>query len=164
MVFILTKVFFALLDTKYCDFYFPIYVGTWKNTDLMASGNFHYSDIFNQTSGNIIISSSLCFRFDGVTSMLYHSRGMGHGFSGDYNEYFSLNTDTDALVYLMLANDMLHTLYPDVITIAEVNLVLSMQFLFSKRNQFVIIPTFKFKGCLWYACSLSPCTRRWRRF
>lgn len=59
-------------------------------------------------------------RFDGVTSMLYHSRGMGHGFSGDYNEYFGLNTDTDALVYLMLANDMLHTLYPEVITIAEV--------------------------------------------
>lgn len=52
--------------------------------------------------------------------MLYHSRGMGHGFSGDYNEYFGLNTDTDALVYLMLANDMLHTLYPEVITIAEV--------------------------------------------
>ncbi|CAL8082225.1 unnamed protein product [Orchesella dallaii] len=59
------------------------------------------------------------FRFDGVTSMLYQSRGMGHGFSGDYNEYFGMNTDTDALVYLMLANDMLHTLYPEVITIAE---------------------------------------------
>lgn len=46
----------------------------------------------------------------------------GHGFSGDYGEYFGLNTDTDSLVYLMLSNQMLRSLYPDfVITIAEVN-------------------------------------------
>ena len=44
------------------------------------------------------------FRFDGVTSIVYHSRGLGQGFSGDYHEYFGLNTDTDAVVYLMLAN------------------------------------------------------------
>jgi len=36
--------------------------------------------------------------------MLYHSRGIGQGFSGDYNEYFGLNTDTEALCYLALAN------------------------------------------------------------
>ncbi|XP_001361183.3 1,4-alpha-glucan-branching enzyme [Drosophila persimilis] len=59
------------------------------------------------------------YRFDGVTSMLYHSRGIGEGFSGDYNEYFGLNVDTDALNYLGLANHMLHTLDPEVITIAE---------------------------------------------
>lgn len=60
------------------------------------------------------------YRFDGVTSMLYHTHGMGHGFSGDYGEYFGLNTDTESLVYLMLSNHMLHTLYPDfMITIAE---------------------------------------------
>ncbi|KAK3104154.1 hypothetical protein FSP39_024874 [Pinctada imbricata] len=60
------------------------------------------------------------FRFDGVTSMLYHTHGMGHGFSGDYGEYFGLNTDTESLVYLMLANHMLHKMYPDfMITIAE---------------------------------------------
>ncbi|XP_064600419.1 LOW QUALITY PROTEIN: 1,4-alpha-glucan-branching enzyme-like [Liolophura sinensis] len=59
------------------------------------------------------------YRFDGVTSMLYHTHGMGHGFSGDYNEYFGLNTDTESLVYLMLANHMLHTQYPFIITVAE---------------------------------------------
>nr|CAD7603353.1 unnamed protein product [Timema genevievae] len=59
------------------------------------------------------------FRFDGVTSMLYHSRGIGEGFSGNYDEYFGLNVDTEAVVYLMLANYMLHELYPDVVTIAE---------------------------------------------
>ncbi|XP_047740965.1 1,4-alpha-glucan-branching enzyme-like [Hyalella azteca] len=59
------------------------------------------------------------FRFDGVTSMLYHSHGIGEGFSGDYREYFGLNVDTEALCYLMLANYMLHEFYPNVITISE---------------------------------------------
>jgi hypothetical protein len=40
-------------------------------------------------------------------------------FTGNYGEYFGLTTDVDAVVYLMLANDMLHGLYPDVITIGE---------------------------------------------
>lgn len=59
------------------------------------------------------------YRFDGVTSMLYHSRGIGEGFSGDYNEYFGLNVDTEALIYLAIANEFLHKLDPNVITIAE---------------------------------------------
>ncbi|XP_046873763.1 1,4-alpha-glucan-branching enzyme-like isoform X2 [Hypomesus transpacificus] len=59
------------------------------------------------------------FRFDGVSSMLYHHHGIGTGFSGDYSEYFGLQVDEDSLVYLMLANHILHTLYPDCITIAE---------------------------------------------
>ncbi|RDD42002.1 1,4-alpha-glucan-branching enzyme [Trichoplax sp. H2] len=58
------------------------------------------------------------FRFDGVTSMLYHNHGT-QGFSGNYEEYFGPNTDIDAVAYLMLANYFLHTFYPDVITIAE---------------------------------------------
>lgn len=59
------------------------------------------------------------FRFDGVTSMLYHSHGLGHGFSGDYNEYFGLNTDTEAFNYLQLANYVVHEFHPNSITIAE---------------------------------------------
>ncbi|KAG8961275.1 alpha-1,4-glucan branching enzyme [Tulasnella sp. 419] len=59
------------------------------------------------------------FRFDGVTSMMYLHHGIGTGFSGDYNEYFGPQVDLEGVVYLMLANDMLHTLYPGVITIAE---------------------------------------------
>jgi len=58
------------------------------------------------------------FRFDGVTSMLYHSRGKD-GFSGNYDEYHGLNTDTEALVYLMLANHLLHKLTPNMLTVAE---------------------------------------------
>lgn len=51
--------------------------------------------------------------------MLYHNHGT-QGFSGDYNEYFGMGVDTDALIYLMIANNILHKLYPNVITIAEV--------------------------------------------
>lgn len=59
------------------------------------------------------------FRFDGVTSMLYHSRGIAQGFSGHYDEYFGLGVDTEGVVYLMLANYIIHTLHKDAVTIAE---------------------------------------------
>ncbi|KAI9890128.1 MAG: alpha-1,4-glucan branching enzyme [Vezdaea aestivalis] len=59
------------------------------------------------------------FRFDGVTSMLYTHHGIGTGFSGGYHEYFGDNVDEGGVVYLMLANEMLHQLYPQCITIAE---------------------------------------------
>lgn len=51
--------------------------------------------------------------------MLYHSRGIGEGFSGDYNEYFGLNVDTDAVIYLALSNYLLHKIDKEIITIAE---------------------------------------------
>lgn len=59
------------------------------------------------------------YRFDGVTSMLYHNHGIGTGFSGDYSEYFGLNVDTDAVTYMALANKILHDSDPNFITIAE---------------------------------------------
>lgn len=59
------------------------------------------------------------FRFDGVTSMLYHSHGIAHGFSGSYDEYFGLATDTESYVYLMLSNHFIHSHLKDAITIAE---------------------------------------------
>ncbi|KAI0089081.1 glycoside hydrolase superfamily [Irpex rosettiformis] len=59
------------------------------------------------------------FRFDGVTSMMYTHHGIGAGFSGGYHEYFGDSVDLEAVVYLMLANDAIHELYPGAITIAE---------------------------------------------
>ncbi|XP_071508280.1 1,4-alpha-glucan-branching enzyme-like [Diadema antillarum] len=59
------------------------------------------------------------FRFDGVSSMIYHHHGVGTGFSGDYSDYFGLAVDTEALTYLTLANHMLHSFYPGIVTIAE---------------------------------------------
>ena len=58
------------------------------------------------------------FRFDGVTSMLYHDHGLGSSF-GDYSKYFSLNTDTDSITYLQLANELVRQVNPRAITIAE---------------------------------------------
>ena len=58
------------------------------------------------------------FRFDGVTSMLYHDHGLGKSFTS-YDDYFADDVDKDALVYLRLANDMIHAVRPDATTIAE---------------------------------------------
>lgn len=58
------------------------------------------------------------FRFDGVTSMLYHDHGLGAGFS-TYDDYFGGNVDDDAVLYLKLANKVAHAVNPDAITIAE---------------------------------------------
>ena len=58
------------------------------------------------------------FRFDGVTSMLYHNHGLGVNFAG-YPDYFSMNTDTEAVTYLQLANLMVCQVNPNAITIAE---------------------------------------------
>jgi 1,4-alpha-glucan branching enzyme len=51
--------------------------------------------------------------------MLYHTHGIEHGFSGDYNENFGLNTDTLSFNYLQLANYAIHKFYDNAITIAE---------------------------------------------
>ncbi len=58
------------------------------------------------------------FRFDGVTSMIYHDHGLGVAFT-DYSKYFSLNTDTEAITYLQLANELIREVNPKAITIAE---------------------------------------------
>lgn len=58
------------------------------------------------------------FRFDGVTSMLYWDHGLGTDF-GDYSYYFSNAVDENAVCYLALANQLIHEIYPNAITIAE---------------------------------------------
>ena len=58
------------------------------------------------------------FRFDGVTSMLYHDHGLGKAFTSNA-DYFSLNTDTEAVTYLQLANELIKEVNPHAITIAE---------------------------------------------
>ncbi|MBQ2948732.1 MAG: alpha amylase C-terminal domain-containing protein [Clostridia bacterium] len=58
------------------------------------------------------------FRFDGVTSMLYHDHGLGTSFTG-HEQYFSMNTDVDAVTYLMLASDLIHEYKKHAIAIAE---------------------------------------------
>jgi 1,4-alpha-glucan branching enzyme len=58
------------------------------------------------------------FRFDGVTSMLYHDHGLGTDFNSN-DKYFSYNTHTEAITYLQLANELIRQVNPDAITVAE---------------------------------------------
>lgn len=58
------------------------------------------------------------FRFDGVTSMLYYSHGLGESFGG-YGDYFNGHQDDNAICYLTLANLLIHEVKPQAITIAE---------------------------------------------
>ena len=58
------------------------------------------------------------FRFDGVTSMLYYSHGLGEAFV-NYNDYFNGHEDDNAICYLTLANKLIHEVNPHAITIAE---------------------------------------------
>jgi len=58
------------------------------------------------------------FRFDGVTSMIYRSHGLGETFSS-YDDYYNLNEDGDAICYLTLANKLIHQLNNQAVTIAE---------------------------------------------
>ena len=58
------------------------------------------------------------FRFDGVTSMLYHSHGLGEAFV-DYNDYYNGHQDDNAICYLTLANKLVHQVNPHAITVAE---------------------------------------------
>ena len=57
------------------------------------------------------------FRFDGVTSMLYHSRG-DKSF-GNYDDYFGSDADDMAILYLKLASKLIQDLKPGAIAIAE---------------------------------------------
>lgn len=58
------------------------------------------------------------FRFDGVTSMLYYSHGLGEAFSG-YEDYYNGNQDDNAICYLTLANKLIHEVNPNAISVAE---------------------------------------------
>ncbi|BAT88606.1 hypothetical protein VIGAN_05214400 [Vigna angularis var. angularis] len=58
------------------------------------------------------------FQFHSVSSMLYTHNGFA-SFTGDLEEYCNQYVDKDALVYLILANEILHYLHPNIVTIAE---------------------------------------------
>ncbi|MEO7101439.1 MAG: alpha-amylase family glycosyl hydrolase [Luteolibacter sp.] len=57
------------------------------------------------------------FRFDGVTSMLYYSRG--NKAFGSYDDYFGGDADDSAILYLKLANQLIQEIKPGAISIGE---------------------------------------------
>lgn len=58
------------------------------------------------------------FRFDGVTSMIYHDHGLERSFAS-YDDYVGDNIDTDALTYLTMAHTLIRAIRPSALTIAE---------------------------------------------
>lgn len=58
------------------------------------------------------------FRFDGVTSMLYYSHGLGEAFC-NYGDYFNGHEDDNVICYLTLANCLIHEVNKYALTIAE---------------------------------------------
>ncbi len=57
------------------------------------------------------------YRFDGVTSMLYTHHGLGRMYT-NYDDYFQY-VDDDALAFLTIANELIHTVKSSAITVAE---------------------------------------------
>lgn len=57
------------------------------------------------------------FRFDGVTAMLYYSRG--NKSFGSYDDYFGSDADEMAVLYLKLASALIQEIKPGAIAIAE---------------------------------------------
>lgn len=58
------------------------------------------------------------FRFDGVTSIMYSHHGLFMDFDS-VDLYFDQNVDEDAILYLQLANTLIHNFKPQRISIAE---------------------------------------------
>jgi 1,4-alpha-glucan branching enzyme len=58
------------------------------------------------------------YRFDGVTSMLYHHHGLEKAFTS-YDDYFNGQQDNEAILYLSLANQLIHEVHPKAVSIAE---------------------------------------------
>ncbi|MFZ0283078.1 MAG: alpha amylase C-terminal domain-containing protein [Bacteroidales bacterium] len=58
------------------------------------------------------------FRFDGVTSMIYYDHGLAKNFTS-YDDYFDGGQDEDALIYLYLANKLIHSYKPGALSVAE---------------------------------------------
>jgi 1,4-alpha-glucan branching enzyme len=57
------------------------------------------------------------FRFDGVTSMMYFDHGYREVW--DLDGYFKDGVEWDAMIYLQLANTLIHKIKPHAVTIAE---------------------------------------------
>ena len=57
------------------------------------------------------------FRFDGVTSMIWHHHGYGPMTGRD--DFFGPGVNEDAIAYLTLANRLIHDFNPSAVTIAE---------------------------------------------
>ncbi|KAJ4894130.1 hypothetical protein Rs2_20924 [Raphanus sativus] len=58
------------------------------------------------------------YQFHSLASMIYTHNGFAP-FNSGFDDYCNQYVDRDALMYLIMANEILHDLHPDIITIAE---------------------------------------------
>jgi 1,4-alpha-glucan branching enzyme len=88
-------------DSKLFDY------GKWEVKEFLLSNCKYWIEEFHFDG----------FRFDGVTSMLYFH----HGFTefDHYDKYFKSDVDWDTVTYLQLANELVHSIKKDFISIAE---------------------------------------------
>jgi 1,4-alpha-glucan branching enzyme len=96
-----SKGFHDLWDSRLFDY------GKWEVKQFLLSNLKYWIEDFHFDG----------FRFDGITSMLYEHHGDIN--FDNYDKYFRDRVDNDAINYVTLANDLIHTLKPDAITIAE---------------------------------------------
>ncbi len=89
-------------DSKLFDY------GRWEVRQFLLSNLRYWLDEFHFDG----------FRFDGITSMLYHHHGEGRTFAVP-NDYFGPDTDTDVIIYLQLAAQLVHQVRPGALCIAE---------------------------------------------
>lgn len=82
--------------------------GKWEVTQFLLSNLKYWIEEFHFDG----------FRFDGVTSMLYEHHGIYEAFD-HYDKYFKSQVDWDALTYLTLANDLVHSLKKGAFTVGE---------------------------------------------
>ncbi|MFI3287381.1 MAG: alpha amylase C-terminal domain-containing protein [Rikenellaceae bacterium] len=59
------------------------------------------------------------YRFDGVSSMIYHHFGYADFMNDPYGAFFGDEVNRDAILYLTLANKLVKSIKPSAITIAE---------------------------------------------
>ncbi len=89
-------------DSKLFDY------GRWEVRQFLLSNLRYWLDEFHFDG----------FRFDGITSMLYHHHGEGRAFAVP-DDYFGPDTDPDAVIYLQLAAQLTHQVRPGALCIAE---------------------------------------------
>lgn len=55
----------------------------------------------------------------GMGSKDFHPHGIGKGYAGGFHEYLGPDADIESHTYLMLANDIIHSILPAAITVGE---------------------------------------------
>ncbi|GAB2272852.1 hypothetical protein Dimus_007670 [Dionaea muscipula] len=90
-----------------------VYVPMMTSPATQASVNNVYVSVMNEAN------SSMNKYVEILSQASTTDQLVNVAFTGNYNKYFGFATDVDAVIYLMLVNDMIHGLYPEAVSIDE---------------------------------------------